>query len=469
MYKYKGLNDTIAAISTSMGNGGIGIVRLSGESSFVIAEQIFKSKSSRCVSEMKHATVHYGWIIRRDHQEKKEEIIDEVLLLVMRASKSYTCENVVEISCHGGMVVLRSILDLVVDHGARLAEPGEFTKRAFLNGRIDLTQAEAVLDVIQAKTDLFLKVSSNQLKGELSTELGEIRELILRTYAEIEAIINFPEDEIDARQRQHLADDIETAKIRVERLLKTAHHGQILREGIRIVICGKPNVGKSSLLNALLKTPRAIVSEIAGTTRDTIEESAQIQGIAIQLIDTAGILEPRDTIEVEAVKRSRMRIESADVVLFVVDASRPLEKSDMDLMEILKTSRVIVIKNKCDLSSKIEDNVIKNYLPDKRVVDVSVVEKTGLDVLEKTIVELAFVSESSGSHGAMINNARHVEALKRGCQTLIEAQSTMGLGLPLELVSEQLKNVIHCLDNITGRDIDADLIDEIFSKFCIGK
>lgn len=463
MYKYKGINDTIVAISTPLGHGGIGIVRLSGSEALQIAGGMFKSKSGRAVSEMQHATVNYGWIAKGD------EIIDEVLLTVMKAPKSYTCEDVVEISCHGGIAPLRAILDLAVDAEARMAEPGEFTKRAFLNGRIDLTQAEAVLDIINAKTDSFLKISSNQLKGELSTELDAIRESIMRTYTEIEAIVNFPEDEIDARGRERLADDIEKAKVRVEKLLKTSDHGKILREGIRIVICGKPNVGKSSLLNALLKTPRAIVSDIAGTTRDTIEESAQIRGIPLQLVDTAGILEPRDLIEVEAVKRSHMHIRSADLVLFVVDTSRELEKEDLDLAKNLQGAHVLIIRNKCDLPLRMNASALDKELQKKPSVDVSVVQSAGLDLLEDKIIEMALQNGSADTHGVMISNNRHIEALKRCRQTLTEGQATIHQGISLEFVSEHLKTAVHYLDNITGRDIDADLIDQIFSKFCIGK
>lgn len=468
MYKYKGIDDTIAAISTPSGGGGIGIVRLSGAEALAVAAKMFKSKSGRAVSGMKHATVHYGWIVRRE-ESGREVVIDEVLLTLMRAPKSYTCEDVVEISCHGGIVPLRAILDLTIDHGARLAEPGEFTKRAFLSGRIDLTQAEAVLDIINSKTDSFLKISSNQLKGELSEELEAIRGFILLTYSEIEAIVNFPEDEIDARERLRLAEDIEKAKARVEELLKTADHGKILREGIRIVICGKPNVGKSSLLNALLKQPRAIVSAIAGTTRDSVEECANIRGIALQLIDTAGILEPRDLIEVEAVKRSHMHIQSADLVLFVVDVSRPLEKEDRDVMAAVQGARVLVVKNKTDLPSLIEEDVLEKFLESKPVVDISVVQKKGLDVLEEKILELALHSDSGDVHGAVVSNVRHTEALKRCHQALGEAQADIRQNISLEFISEHLKLAVRCLDNITGRDIDADLIDQIFLQFCIGK
>lgn len=468
MYKYKGINDTIAAISTPAGGGGIGIVRLSGSDALPIAAKLFKSNSGCNVSDMKHATVHYGWIVRRE-ESGRETVIDEVLLMLMRAPKSYTCEDVVEISCHGGIMPLRAILNLAIDHGARLAEPGEFTKRAFLSGRIDLTQAEAVLDIINSKTDSFLKISSNQLKGELSEELEAIRGFILLTYSEIEAIVNFPEDEIDARERRRLAEDIEKAKARVEELLKTADHGKILREGIRIVICGKPNVGKSSLLNALLKVPRAIVSAIAGTTRDTIEECANIRGIALQLIDTAGILEPRDLIEVEAVKRSHMHIQSADLVLFVVDVSRPLEKEDRDVMAAIKDARVLVVKNKTDLPSPIEEDVLEKFLEGKPVVNVSVAQKKGLDVLEGKIIALALHVPVGDVPGVVVSNVRHTEALKRCHQALSEAQTDIRQNISIEFISEHLKRAIHDLDNITGRDIDADLIDQIFSQFCIGK
>lgn len=462
MYIYKGFDDTITAISTPAGRGGIGIVRLSGPQAVEIADRMFKARSGGRVTEFRAATVHYGWIV------SGQETVDEVLLTVMKAPKSYTCEDIVEISCHGGIVSLRAILHLAIDHGARLAEPGEFTKRAFLNGRIDLAQAEAVLDVINAKTDAFLRISANQLKGQLSVQLDEIRQKIMTTYTEIEAIVNFPEDELDARERERLVEDIGSAKQVVEHLVQSADQGKILKEGIRIVICGKPNVGKSSLLNALLRQPRAIVSEIAGTTRDTIEESAQIRGIPLQFVDTAGILEPRDVVEAEAIKRSHQHIQAADLVLFVVDLSRPLEPQDDQLMNQLRGSPVLVVRNKSDLPTVASRDVIREKLGDVPMVDVSVVKAQGIDALEEKIVDMALHAHSD-LHAVMIINSRHAEALKRCAQTLTEAQVTIHQNISLEFVSEHLKTAVRHLDNITGRDIGIDLIDQIFSQFCIGK
>ncbi|MDO8580115.1 MAG: tRNA uridine-5-carboxymethylaminomethyl(34) synthesis GTPase MnmE, partial [Candidatus Omnitrophota bacterium] len=328
MYQFKDPQDTIVAIATPSGQGGIGIVRLSGPDAITIADQMFVAKSKRRAPDLKNFMVHYGWAVDPASNRESPDIIDEVLMTIMRSPQSYTCEDVVEFNCHGGMVVLKTLVATAIHHGARLAEPGEFTKRAFLNGRIDLTQAEAVLDIIQSKTESFLRVSTHQLKGELSTELEKIREELLLAYTEIEAIVNFPEDDIDAQGKQKLQHEITSAKHQVDRLLASSTQGRILREGIRIVICGKPNVGKSSLLNVLLKTPRAIVSQIAGTTRDTIEETAQIRGIPIQLIDTAGILEPRDLIEEEAIKRSHQSIQGADLVLLVLDGHEHASAED---------------------------------------------------------------------------------------------------------------------------------------------
>src|SRR3989338_1891946 len=317
MYQLKSLEDTIVAIATAVGSGGIGIVRLSGRQAVGIADQLFISRKNKKPAEFANYTAHYGWIVKNLRagayiSELQEEIVDEVLLTVMRTPKSYTKEDVVEISCHGGMVSLRSILMMATELGARLAEPGEFTKRAFLNGRLDLTQAEAVLDIIQAKASAFLRVSHHQLKGELTKTLEDIREHVMTVYTQLEAIMNFPEDDIDSPAKPEILKRISEAEGQVERLLLSSEQGRILKEGIKIVICGRPNVGKSLLLNVLLKQPRAIVSDIAGTTRDTIEETAQIKGIPFQLIDTAGILEPRDFIEQEAVKRSRLSMDSAD-------------------------------------------------------------------------------------------------------------------------------------------------------------
>jgi len=469
MYQLKNSEDTITAISTPTGQGGIGIIRLSGKKALNIADKMFAPKNEIKPSCLKSSRVIYGNVIDKN----KSEIIDEALLTVMRAPKSYTKEDVVEISCHGGTTSLRSILALTIDLGARLAEPGEFTKRAFLNGRIDLTQAEAVLDIIQAKTDAFLQVSTNQLKGDLAIELEKIREQLMNIYVEIEALVNFPEDEIDASAEVQnfapLQRKIQESKARVDNLLKGSEHGKILKDGIKIALCGRPNVGKSSLLNSLLKTPRAIVSDIAGTTRDTIEETAQIRGIPFQLIDTAGMLEPRDLIEEEAIKRSHMVIVGADLVLLLFDSGEDLTDEDETLMRVVNGDNVLAILNKCDLSQKVnEDRIIKKYQKSK-VLKVSALKRTGIDALETAIVENVWHDKQIEPHGLLVSNLRQIQALENCSSSLEKGQSILKGGISLEFVSEEIKIGVNFLDSITGRNIDTDLLDNIFSQFCIGK
>ncbi len=475
MYQYKGLEDTIVAIATPAGVGGIGIVRLSGKQAVYIAEKLLRLKSGKALADCAGYTVHYGWAMgeleghvpnSRSELGTCPSVIDEVLVTLMRGPKSYTAEDVVEISCHGGVAALQAVLSTALTAGARLAEPGEFTKRAFLNGRIDLTQAEAVLDVIRAKTDAFLRVSNNQLKGELSSELEAMRQELMSLYVTVEALINFPEDDIDAQGRQQIFDRIQAQSQRVEHWLKSANNGRLLKEGIRIVLCGKPNVGKSSLLNALLKTQRAIVTHIAGTTRDVLEESAQINGIPFQLVDTAGLLTPRDLVEEEAIKRSLQSIDSADVVLLVLDASQPLEEQDQLLIDKLKGRPVIVVLNKADLPLQLSAATI----PFKNCVNVSALNKRGIDQLEKAIVYSVWHgAQEMGQHDVLISNMRHVSALKQALTDLNGATALMDDQASWEFVSEQIKAAINQLDAITGRNIDEDLLDRIFSDFCIGK
>ena len=482
------LDDTIVAISTPVGHGGIGIIRLSGKKALAIADKMFLGKTKLKPSKFKTHTVHYGHIVTRHTShvtrftskndkmkacnvkpETRDEIVDEVLLTVMRSPRSYTCEDIVEISCHGGIMPMRSILKLALDCGARLAEPGEFTKRAFLNGRIDLAQAEAVLDIIQSKTDAFLRVSMNQLKGELTLELEAIREALMSVYTHLEAIVNFPEDEINAAGRRQLCRQIKSANDRVKQLLQSAEQGKILKEGIKIVICGKPNVGKSSLLNVLLKEPRAIVTDIAGTTRDTIEETASIKGIPFQLVDTAGILEPRDLIEKEAIKRSHIYIENADLILLILDGHRPLAREDKDLIKTMKDKNVLVAINKCDLESKIDERTVKDICKGKKILKVSALKKAGINHLEDAIVEHVWHGKIVEAPKILISNVRHITALKSCVAVLEKAGDLLKEDLPLELASEEIKIAVNHLDNITGKNIDSDLIDKIFSEFCIGK
>ena len=460
MYQYKGLEDTIAAIATPTGSGGIGIVRISGKEAIAIADAIFHPKGTIKPSQAKGFTVHYGWV-----KKSNNEIIDEVLLTLMRNPKSYTGEDVVEMSCHGGWAVVRLVLEEILKAGARIAEPGEFTKRAFLNGRIDLTQAEAVLDVIRARTESFVRVSQNQLKGELSTQVLNMREALMSVYTTLEAFINFPEDDIQTQAKDDIYQRIEIQNNQIQKLLATANNGRLLKEGMRVVLCGKPNVGKSSLLNALLKQQRAIVTHIAGTTRDVLEEEAQIKGIPLNLIDTAGILEPRDLIEEEAIKRSYLYIQNADLVLLVLDNTTGVEEQDRLLIEQLKDRNCIVVINKYDLPSKLATS----SLAFEKIVKVSAIKGSGLDVLEDTIIKSVWQGDAMDSQGVLVSNLRHIQSFK---QVNLELQAALGLmddDLSIEFISEHIKTAVNHLDSVLGRNIDEDLLESIFSEFCIGK
>jgi tRNA modification GTPase len=458
MYQYKGFEDTIAAIMTPSGTGGVGIVRLSGADAFVILGRVFVGKKPAASSSWKTFTVHYGWI-----KTSTGDVLDEALVSVMRAPKSYTCEDVAEISCHGGPAAVRAVLELCLKNGARLAQPGEFTKRAFLNGRIDLAQAEAVLDVISAKTDAALRAGERQLKGELSTELDALRAVLLQVLAGIEAVLNFPEDDTDAGQGEKLRLDIVAARLRLAGLLSTAKSGRILKEGIKVVICGKPNVGKSSLLNALLRAPRAIVTDVAGTTRDVLEEMANIDGIPVNLVDTAGILAPRDKVEEEAVRRSRVSVESADIVLLVLDQSLPLDDADRSIMAEVKNPHIIFVWNKEDLPSA------GNKEMERSSVRVSSMTRQGLDELKVMMVRIALDGQGFDGRGLVINDMRHAEALRCAEAALARAEVTAADNKSFEFSAEDIKIAVNELDAITGRNVDDDVLEQIFSKFCIGK
>lgn len=459
MYQFKGVEDTIAAIATPAGCGGIAVVRVSGQDALSIADRVFRPKGAVKPAQAKGFTVHYGWVV------SNEEIVDEVLLTVMRAPKSYTGQDAVEISCHGGAAVAHAVLDTILNAGARLAEPGEFTKRAFLNGRMDLAQAEAVLDIIRAKTESFVRVSQNQLKGELSVQIEDIRQSLMKVYTTLEAFINFPEDDIDAQTSEDIYKRIEEQSKRIEKLLANSSNGRLLKEGIRVVLCGKPNVGKSSLLNVLLKQQRAIVTHIAGTTRDVLEEEAQIKGVPLQLVDTAGILQPRDLIEREAVKRSHSSIESADLVLLVLDNSTPLEDQDRILMEQLKSRPVIAVINKCDLPI----TLATAQIPFVKVVKVSALQQQGINELEEMIIKSVWQGETFDTHNVFVTNLRHIQALKQADVALQAASGLMDEGLSIEFISEHIKAAVNQLDAVLGRNIDEDLLETIFSEFCIGK
>jgi len=479
MIKYD-INDTIAAISTPIGEAGIGIVRISGKDALSVANRIFVSKDGKNPSNFKTYTTHYGWIV------EKSEIIDEVILTVMRAPKSYTKEDIVEINCHSGIVALRRILDLVLENGARLAEPGEFTKRAFLNGRIDLAQAEAVLDIIRAKTDSALKIGAQQLKGALSKQINQIRRILLDILSVLEANIDFPEEEISpvrnfaqqdgnigisngisALDSEDIAGKLEHINKELKAILDNSKTARIFREGIQVVICGKPNVGKSSLLNALLRQERSIVTPVAGTTRDTIEEVIDIRGIPIRIVDTAGIIEPRDLIEKKAVQHSRRQISLADLVILLFDGSRRLSKDDALLARKLKKKSVIAVINKIDLKQKIEkDEILKRF---KYVIDISAKKFKNINLLEDAVVNLVYNGKVKSSEPILVTNLRHIEAIKEAQKLVAEALNSLDNRLSPEFVAQGIKDALLYLDDILGRRFSEDLLDKIFSEFCIGK
>ena len=465
MYQ-ESLKDTIAAISTPPGQGGIGIVRISGKESLSVADKIFMPKNNKKPSSFRTFSVHYGKVVDANNDA---QVVDEALIIIMKAPKSYTAEDVIEISCHGGIASLKKILSLALENGARLAQPGEFTKRAFLNGRMDLTQAEAVLDIIQAKTEAFLRTSVNQLKGELTLELESIRELLMDSYVEIEAIVNFPEDDIDASNRQGLMVHIDDAIEKVNTLLLSSEQGRIMKEGAKIVICGKPNVGKSSLLNVFLRMPRAIVSEVKGTTRDTIEEFVQIKGIPLQLVDTAGILRPRNSIEKEAVRRSHLNIDQADLILFMVDISDRISKEDQQIIDKIKGKNIIVVLNKSDKRVRVDVEKLRKQLSDSLQIKVSALNKDGIDILEENIVKNILHGKEFQESKIVISNIRQIESLKKCLLALQRAKHHFLNELSLEFVSEEIKVAVDFLDKITGKNISQDLLDKIFSSFCIGK
>ncbi len=455
------LQDTIAAISTATGEGGIGIVRLSGSGSLAIANKIFVGLDKRKPEHFKSYTMHYGKIV----DEKK--IIDEVILTVMRGPKSYTRQDVVEINCHGGMLSLRKILELVLKQGCRLASPGEFTKRAFLNGRIDLAQAEAVIDIIRAKTESALKISLGQLSGGLSSEINKIREKLLDILVNLEANIDFPEEGIQPQDQKDLSLGLAVINARLNVLLSNASGGRILREGLQVVICGKPNVGKSSLLNALLKKERSIVTSVAGTTRDTIEEMVDIKGIPVKIVDTAGILKPRNLIEKLAVKRSRELIKLADLVIILFDANSKLDAQDWKLIKEIKNKHTIAVINKIDLKARIEKNQVNSEF--ERVVSLCAKKAKNINLLEDALYDFVYQGKLPSPEFILVSNLRHIRALQDAQKLLGEARVILADKLPIEFIAQNLKDACVYLDKILGKNFSGDLLDRIFTDFCIGK
>jgi len=454
------LNDTIAAIGTGVGESGIGIVRLSGQDALAIADKIFMAKDGKKPSSFKTYTVHYGWV-------KDKDFIDEVILTVMRAPKSYTKEDVVEISCHGGIVAMRGVLDLVLKNGCRLADPGEFTKRAFLNGRIDLAQAEAVLDIIRSKTDSALKLGLEQLKGGLSFRINKIRDNLLGALAQLEANIDFPDEEIGAVNLERIRNGIGKADNELKNILENAKYGRILREGLHAVICGKPNVGKSSLLNALLKEERSIVTPVAGTTRDTIEEIIDIRGIPVRIVDTAGIIQPRGLVEKKAIQRSRKYMALADLVILMFDGSKSLSSEDKSLMNKLKKKQVIAVINKIDLKQKIQKDKIAGIF--KYVVGLSAKKLKNINLLEDAVVDLVSSGKAVVNEAMAVSNRRHIEAIRQAQKLIAEALNSADNKVSAEFIAQGIKDALFYLDDILGKRFSESLLDKIFNEFCIGK
>ena len=456
--------DTIGAISTAIGASSIGIIRMSGPNAIEIAERIFRFAGNR--KNWTGFQMHYGHIIHPD----SGAVIDEVLLSVMLSPKSYTRENMVEIYSHGGYVSMRQILQLVMDLGARPAEPGEFTKRAFLNGRIDLSQAEAVADIIRAKTDVSLDLAVRQLSGDLSARVQEIMGKLIELSAFLEVAIDYPEDDVQELERQEVKDRIESAKGQIEELLASSHSGKILREGLKTVILGKPNVGKSSLLNALLKENRAIVTEIPGTTRDIIEETINLSGIPLQIVDTAGIRDTEDLVEQLGVDRAVEYARRADLVLFVLDDSVGITESDRKIMGILAGRNTIVLINKTDvLQSRISAEEAASLVGSSRIIRISVKEGSGMKELEQEILSMVYSGGLHTDDSTIVTNVRHIHLLKQAEKGVTEALYAIESGIPVDMVSIDVRNAVQSLGEIIGTHVSDELLDTIFSQFCIGK
>ena len=454
--------DTIAAISTGMTSSGIGIVRISGPDAVEIAEKVYDSRNGKKLADMPTHTIHYGYI--RDG----EEFLDEVLVMLMRGPRSFTAEDTVEINCHGGVYAMNRILELVTRKGARLAEPGEFTKRAFLNGRIDLSQAEAVIDVINAKNEYALKSSVSQLKGSVLKAVREIREKIIYHIAYIESALDDPEHiSLDGYPEQ-LEEQTEQWIEKITLLIASAENGKRMKEGIRTVIVGKPNAGKSSLLNVLLGEERAIVTDIAGTTRDVLEEQMSLSGISLNIIDTAGIRETEDVVEKIGVKKAKTYAKDADLVIYVVDSSTQLDENDEEIMELIRDRKAIVLLNKMDLDPVTTEEMIRERL-DKPVIPISAKEEQGIDRLEQTVKDMFYDGNLSFNDQIYITNMRQKAALSEALESLKQVMTSIQNQMPEDFFSIDLMNAYEELGSITGESVGEDLVNEIFSKFCMGK
>jgi len=452
---------TIAAISTAMGNSGIGIIRMSGDESFDIIKKIFKTKSKKV--DIKPNTINYGYIVSGD------EIIDEVLVSFFRSPKSFTTENMVEINSHGGIIIMNKILDLCLKNGAELAEPGEFTKRAFLNGRIDLSQAEAIVDIINAKSEKEAKASMKQLNGYLSNKLHKIKDKIMEVLVDIEASIDYPEYDIEEVTENRVAISMEEIKKELDSLRKTFDNGKLIKDGIKVAIIGKPNAGKSSLLNAILKEERAIVTEIEGTTRDTIEEFIQIDGIPIKIIDTAGIRETENIVEQIGITKSKEAANEADLIIAIIDSSKELSKEDIEILEFIKDKKAIILLNKMDLESKVSHEDILKIISNKEILDISALNKEGIEKLFEIISNMYKFNEIEIDDSVTITNNRHKIAIEKMIKSVEKAEEAISNAMPIDVVTIHITDILEEMGKITGESVSEDIINEIFKKFCLGK
>ncbi len=474
------MEDTIAAIATAPGEGGIGIVRISGEESRAILEHIFSRVKNEYIkndgflpnaqnqvigSQIVPRMMHYGFVC----DNFSGELIDEVMAVYFKAPYSYTAEDVVEIQCHGSMVSLRKILSLVLKNGARLAEPGEFTKRAFLNGRLDLSQAEAVIDLIRAKSDKSFDVALNQLEGNFSKKIREIRAELMNSLVNITVNIDYPDEDIEQLTFENLVSDLSSVRAKIEKMLQTSDTGRIMSEGLKISIIGKPNVGKSSLMNALLRETRAIVTSVPGTTRDTIEEMLTIRGIPVKLTDTAGIRETEDLIEKIGIEKSKEAFNNADLIIFMADRSRVLDEEDFSILNHIGDKKAIVILNKTDLASAFDRAEIEKLLPDACVIEASVANGEGIEEFENVVENMVYGGEVKQSDSMMVTNVRHKNLLEEASSSLGDAIEMAKACQPLELLEIDASRAYECLGAIIGEAVEEDIINEVFARFCLGK
>ena len=458
--------DTIAAISTPMGEGAIAIVRLTGDQALSIIDKIYKGPGNKKLSEVSSHTIHYGHLVDPD----SKKVVEEVIVSIMRGPKTFTREDVVEINCHGGLVSVKKVLNLVLTNGARLAEPGEFTKRAFLNGRIDLSQAEAVMDLIRAKTDRAMNVALGQMEGRLSKLVQTLRQEILETLAHVEVNIDYPEyDDVEEMTHNMLIKKASYVKDQLVKLLQTAEQGKILREGISTVIVGRPNVGKSSLLNAFVQENKAIVTDIPGTTRDVIEEYVNVRGVPLRLLDTAGIRETEDIVERIGVEKSRTVLKEADLILLVLNNAEELTSEDVQLFEATKGMETIIIVNKTDLPRKIDMNRIRELGANSPIIATSILEDKGINELEEAISNLFFEGDLEASDLTYVSNTRHIALISQALKIIEDAISAIENNTPIDLVQIDLTRAWEILGEIIGDTVSDSLIDQLFSQFCLGK